>query len=801
MQRPAASIVILAWNEWELTKACLDSLRPTLGIHDEVILVDNGSTDGTAGGIRRFPWVRVMTNPENRGFAAGCNQGAAMASRDVIVFLNNDTLLAGRWLDALLEPFSSTDVGATGPRSNFVSGPQLVNQVGYDVAQTSKLRPFVRQWEAEQQYKTSEVERLVGFCLAVRRSTYEQVGGFDEEFGIGGFEDDDLCARIRDAGYRLLITHGSFVHHHGHRTFEANGVDWYAVQEENRHLFHAKRGEAAEARAEDQPAPVLVSACLIVKDEEAILGKCLESVKELVDEIVVYDTGSTDGTVEIARQAGAKVIEGYWDDNFGRARNAALENCTGQWVLHIDADETIEGDLSASRELLRNPTTKDAILVVIDNLAPGKASGMQHKACRLFRRVRGQWMGRLHEQVVARPGQPPLPRGEIEHLKIVHYGYLPEIVEERNKGERNTRLAEAELATDTTSDRSLLVFNLARSLAFSGRHDEAIERCAEAKRPGGLLNVRRAAMRFGAELLLSSGRPREALEWVDELRPLSDRPAVCDYLEGSARLFLGEHERALELLQSLEDIWDEDGISVDSDTVLTRKGLALVAGCIWHEGADALLEVVQHRPVSNAWGPLVVAQWHASRSFDPILEALPDEQFRAVLAQMMFIDAKAADAFANVLWQASPRDPRLLGFAAHHGPRVATEECLEWSARLRSDGLAQHCPLIARASTEHLDHSTRLQAAAVAVGAFNDERGTTVVGRLAQTMPQDLFLSALVELNELAPSLLPTFIMEAATDAQRCETLAQALEELGAPEQAQAIRVHGNSSSTALGSL
>ena len=91
------------------------------------------------------------------------------------------------------------------------------------------------------------------------------------------------------------------------------------------------------------PAPVgdqvLLSACLIVKDEEKALPECLASLDRLVDEVVVYDTGSTDATVELARRAGARVIEGYWDDDFGRARNASLEQCRGEWILWIDADE------------------------------------------------------------------------------------------------------------------------------------------------------------------------------------------------------------------------------------------------------------------------------------------------------------------------------------------------------------------------------------------------------------------------------------------------------------------------------
>src|SRR4029453_16586622 len=96
----------------------------------------------------------------------------------------------------------------------------------------------------------------------------------------------------------------------------------------------------------------LLSACLIVKDEEDSLGACLASLVGVADEIVVYDTGSTGGTVEVARAAGATVVEGEWHDDFGRARNAALEHCTGTWILHVDADETVAAEPDALRREL-----------------------------------------------------------------------------------------------------------------------------------------------------------------------------------------------------------------------------------------------------------------------------------------------------------------------------------------------------------------------------------------------------------------------------------------------------------------
>ena len=86
---------------------------------------------------------------------------------------------------------------------------------------------------------------------------------------------------------------------------------------------------------------ILVSACLIVKDEEKFLSKCLTSLRDLVDEVVIGDTGSTDKSVQIAREHGTLVFEIPWKDNFAAARNAVIDRARGQWVLTIDADECL----------------------------------------------------------------------------------------------------------------------------------------------------------------------------------------------------------------------------------------------------------------------------------------------------------------------------------------------------------------------------------------------------------------------------------------------------------------------------
>ena len=218
------SIVILAWNASHVTRACLNSLKPTLRKGDQVIVVDNGSTDDTAHMLAEFDWIDTVTCQKNYGFAGGNNRGAELAKHEIIIFLNNDTLFPDReWIAKMTNIFGVASVVATGPASDNVSGPQGESrwQTGHNTYLGAR--------------------RLVGFCLAVRRSTFEAVGGWDEGFGLGGYDDDDLCLRLERYGHLVFCTR-SFVSHVGHQTFDANGLDWYAIQEQNRIYFEEKHG-------------------------------------------------------------------------------------------------------------------------------------------------------------------------------------------------------------------------------------------------------------------------------------------------------------------------------------------------------------------------------------------------------------------------------------------------------------------------------------------------------------------------------------------------------------------------------
>lgn len=225
------------------------------------------------------------------------------------------------------------------------------------------------------------------------------------------------------------------------------------------------------------PVDVTLSGCLIVRDEETRLAACLASVAPFVDEVVVADTGSLDGTVDVARRAGARVVEVPWTDDFAAARNRATSACAGEWVLSVDADAVVAGDPQALRDVLAR-TEASALSVEIREVDGPNPRGMtSHRAVQLFRRTEGVWRGRVHEEVVARGEEPlavaPAPDGVVT---LVHSGYADPAVFAA-KVARNLRLARLEAsdldAAGADDARRLpALLDLGRSELAAGLRDE-----------------------------------------------------------------------------------------------------------------------------------------------------------------------------------------------------------------------------------------------------------------------------------------------------------------------------------------
>ena len=169
------SIVVLAWNELEYTRQCIESvLRHTTGPF-ELILVDNGSTDGTPEYLATVPDAKVIRNEENLGFPKGVNQGIAAASGEYVCLLNNDTIVTSGWLDKLVDcAESADDVALVGPECNYVASDQLVS-VPY--VQSTQIDAYAAKHAWRNRGKVAETERLIGFCLLIKRDKLDEVGG------------------------------------------------------------------------------------------------------------------------------------------------------------------------------------------------------------------------------------------------------------------------------------------------------------------------------------------------------------------------------------------------------------------------------------------------------------------------------------------------------------------------------------------------------------------------------------------------------------------------------------------------
>ncbi|MDA8186171.1 MAG: glycosyltransferase, partial [Actinomycetota bacterium] len=300
---------------------------------------------------------------------------------------------------------------------------------------------------------------------------------------------------------------------------------------------------------------------MIVKDEEGTLPECLASLNRVVDEVVMYDTGSKDHTVDLARTAGAKIIKGFWDDDFGRARNAALEHCRGDWILWVDADERfVCSDIPALRaalERLSSAGNLDAMLVDIYNLAgDGSVLGNVHRAFRLFRKETCRWYGALHEQVDLRPelvGPRVVQAAPLIGARIDHIGYTDDIVRERNKLERNLRLATAELKrTPRPGEEGIPEFNMARALSAAGRAEEAqayYEKAMPLARKGVPF---RAVLFHMVQNLALLGRYEDIARYSRILKDSSTDSAMADFFEAVALRRLGQLDDALALLRAVK---------------------------------------------------------------------------------------------------------------------------------------------------------------------------------------------------------------------------------------------------------
>jgi GT2 family glycosyltransferase len=246
----SASIVVVTYDGLVFSRLCLESLLAnTTGEDFELIVIDNGSADGTPAYLtklaERDARVRVLLNGRNMGFAPACNQGFGLAGGEHLVLLNNDTMVPPGWLSRLLPHLRNPGVGLAGPVTNRIGNEA---EIETDYRTWGEFLEFARRRALDHAGEWLEVRTPAMFCLAMRRQTYLHIGPLDERYEVGLLEDDDYADRAREAGYQLRCVEDVVVHHFGEASFGrlVSDGEYSRILRANQQRYAEKWGRAWE---------------------------------------------------------------------------------------------------------------------------------------------------------------------------------------------------------------------------------------------------------------------------------------------------------------------------------------------------------------------------------------------------------------------------------------------------------------------------------------------------------------------------------------------------------------------------
>lgn len=231
------NIIIPVWNQLELTRDCINSIRQNTLSPYSLIVVDNGSNVETREYLANLKedkklGLLLIRNENNRGFIQAVNQGISQSDAPYVCLLNNDTQVASGWLGEMLKVAEARDdIGIVNPNSN---------TLGYK----AKRRQLLKAVAQELKSYSGEYSRLpwaCGFCMLIKRKVIEQVGLFDQIYGMGTFEDADFSKRAEQAGFVSVCARAAYVYHRERRSF-IKFKRFDRDFQRNRQIFFAKWG-------------------------------------------------------------------------------------------------------------------------------------------------------------------------------------------------------------------------------------------------------------------------------------------------------------------------------------------------------------------------------------------------------------------------------------------------------------------------------------------------------------------------------------------------------------------------------
>jgi len=230
-------IIIPVWNRLEDTRECIGSVERNTLFPYNLVIIDNGSGEKTAGYLRglakkRKKRILLVRNEKNEGFVKAVNRGISLSGSEFVCLLNNDTVVASGWLKALINVINrDASIGIVNPSSN---------TLGQRLPRGKSLKRHAEEIR-ESGDKFVETGSAFGFCMLMRRKLFNEIGIFDTGYGFGNFDDTDLSLRAKKKGYKTVRAFASYVYHKEQRSF--NLLKGFKRDfSRNRRVFEAKWG-------------------------------------------------------------------------------------------------------------------------------------------------------------------------------------------------------------------------------------------------------------------------------------------------------------------------------------------------------------------------------------------------------------------------------------------------------------------------------------------------------------------------------------------------------------------------------
>lgn len=242
---PKVSVVILIYNHADLSQISLDStLLRSKYPNFEVLAVDNFSDQATIQMLQKYknnPKVKLIFNSENYGFARGNNVGMRQANGQYIILLNNDVRVTPGWIERLIYHAKARRVGLVGPVTNSIGNESKIS-IWYDPENQIELEEQAANYTYSHWGQKLNLRNIAAFAWLQSKKLFKTLGGLDERFGRGLFEDDDYCMRVKNAGLEIICAEDSFVHHYGGASTGWGSPEYQKLFNDNKIKFEQKWG-------------------------------------------------------------------------------------------------------------------------------------------------------------------------------------------------------------------------------------------------------------------------------------------------------------------------------------------------------------------------------------------------------------------------------------------------------------------------------------------------------------------------------------------------------------------------------